>query len=270
MNKKNIITLVVLVLIVTIVGVVLTRLQIGPSAGLALFNRPTPTLQRPENLAQADAFYEQGQLQQAFDAYSVAIDARQGVAEAYAGRGDIYTQWRRFREAANDYSASLEVQRDPIVLGKRCNAYRLLAKFDLALQDCQEAIQLDPEYIDAYIAQAVLHLEQGQAEAAKQVIEQAMTIDPTVARLHQALGQIEISQGHTDAGIAALDEAIRLDPKQPQFYWDRGFAYYTLGKLKESSEDMERVIQNGDPEKDGELIYQAGSLLASLKGALNP
>jgi len=271
MKKKNLITLGLIILIVAIVGVALTRLQLGPGARLAFLNpfAPTPTIQSAW-ITQGDEFFQQGQMEAAFTAYSAAIKAGEELAKAHAGRGNIYTQWRRFREAEQDYSAALNIQRDPVVLANRCVVNRLLAKFDIALQDCQEAIQLDPEYIDAYVALSVLHLERGQADLAKETIETGLQIKSDNPNLHYALGQIEISQGRTEAGIAALDEAIRLDPNQPQFYWDRGFAYYSLAKLAEASQDMQMVIEKGNPDRDGELIYRAGSLLASLQGALNP
>jgi tetratricopeptide (TPR) repeat protein len=270
MSKRNLFSLAALVVIIAVVGVILTRKQIGPSAGLALFSRATPTPAPPDFITQGNDHLAQSQFDLAYNAYNAAINAKENLSQAYAGRGDVYAQWRRFREAAQDYSTSLEMQRDPVVLSKRCNMNRLLAKFDQAHQDCQEAIQADPKYIDGYVSLAVLYLEQGKGENASETIDQAMAIDSTTPSLYYARGQIEISQGHTDAGIEALSEAIRLDPNQPQFYWDRGFAYYTTGKLEEASKDMKQVIAHGNPDKDGELIYQAGSLLASLEGALNP
>lgn len=262
MNRKTLVTLGITVLIVVVIGVVITRLQGSPGAILPLPGANAPS----EKMRMAGELMQSNQLEQAFQLYSEAIEEGEDAAAAHARRGDIYMQWRRFDEAALDYSAALKIARSAEVLASRCNTYRLLAKFDLATNDCNEAIELNPEYIDGYVALAFLYLERRDFENAQATIEKGLTVNPDSAQLHYVLSQVELNQGHTDKAIAEMTEAIRLDPDEPQFYWDRGFAYYVTGKLPEAKADMQSVIDVGNPEKHGELIYQAGSLLKSLSG----
>jgi tetratricopeptide (TPR) repeat protein len=267
MKKKNLITIAVITIIVIVVGVIFTQLQNSPSGlSLPFGSSVSGEGQTSADVARGNQLYATGDLEGAFNAYSMAIEAGEDLANAYAGRGNVYTSWRRFIEAEIEYSASLEYERQPGVLASRCNVYRLLAKFDLAIIDCQETIELDPEFIDGYIALTLLHLEQGDLDSAATVIDEALQIAPESAIINYTYGQVVRNQGKFEQAIEAYSEAIRLDPTEPQFYWDRGFTYYMTGQLGLSKADMQSVIDNGTPEIHGELIYQAGSLMNSMSG----
>ena len=63
-----------------------------------------------------------------------------------------------------------------------------------------------------------------------------------------------------------LTKGIEISPTQPKYYWERGFLYYVAGQVTKAKEDMQKVLDNGNPETDGELLLNAGSLLKSLEG----
>lgn len=265
MNKRNMITGIAIVAIVTIIGMMTSRLQSGNSPASLL---PGGEPAAPKSLVdQGDQYFAATQLEKAHQAYSSAIQAGEDLARAYAGRAGVYAQWRRFDDASYDYSSSIKVERTPGVLASRCNTYRLLTKYDQALKDCQEAIQLDPEYVDAYIAISLVYLERGDFEAATASVNKGLEIDPESSALYYALAQVEINSGNTEAGIADLTHAIELSPENPQLYWERGFLMYMSGKIPETRADMQKVIDVGVTGRDDELIFKAGSLLESMKGS---
>lgn len=202
--------------------------------------------------------------EQALHAYDDAIAAGEDLAGAYAGRGRAYAALRRFREAVEDYDASLKYDRTADVLASRCNALRLLARPAEAMEDCEEAISLDSDNVDAHLASALLWLEQNDLNKARAEVGAAEEINPKSAEAQYALAQIEVAAGEYEAAATALSECIELDPSQPRYYWDRGFIHYSLGRFEEAKADMRAVLEYGDPETDGELMFNAGKLLRSL------
>ena len=246
-----------------------TQLREGPVDESPLIDRSPvsePTEPGPvvDHVREGDELLQARRYEQAIEAYDEAIEKGADLARAYAGRGQAYAALRRFREAVTDYDKSLEYDRTADVLASRCNASRLLARSDEAMTNCQEAISLDPENVDARLALAMLYLDQNSPEEARSEIEAAREIDPGSAKAHYVLAQVEVAEGKYEAAVASLTRCIEIDPSQPRYYWDRGFIHYSLGKIDQAKEDLYAVIELGNPETDGELLFNAGQLLRSL------
>lgn len=222
---------------------------------------PAPVV---DSVGQGDNLLQARRYEQAISAYDGAIEAGDDLGRAYAGRGKAYAALRRFRAAVEDYDASLKYDRTADVLASRCNALRLLAKPAEAINDCEEATRLDPDNTDAHLASAMLYLEQNDLEKARAEVTVASELDPKSVQSQYVLAQIEVTEGNYEAASAALSECIALDPAQPRCYWDRGFIYYSLGRIEEAKADMRAVLEYGDPETDGELMFNAGKLLRTL------
>lgn len=211
-----------------------------------------------------DQLLQSGRYDQAVAAYNEAIEGGHELARAYAGRGHANMSLRQFKQALEDFSMSLEYERNPVVLASRCNAYRLLDDLSSALQDCREAIELAPENMDVRIAFAMLLLDKGDIDEARSEANAAHEINPNSAKPYYILAQIYSIEGNYEEAIKSLSECIEIDPDEPIYYWERGFLYYSLGKVEESKKDMRAVLEYGETYKDGELMFEAGNLLRSL------
>ena len=75
-------------------------------------------------------------------------------------------------------------------------------------------------------------------------------------------------QGSADEVIQNLSKAIELNPNEPQYYWERGFMYFSNGLIKKFEADMTKILEIANPESDGEILLKAGTLLNSYKGNL--
>ena len=80
-----------------------------------------------------------------------------------------------------------------------------------AIEDYDEAIRLNPQYIEAYGNRGFAYLNLGQFEAA----------------------------------IGDYSEAIRLDPRYADAYAGRALSYTALGKDSEADEDVKRAEELG-------------------------
>jgi tetratricopeptide (TPR) repeat protein len=261
MTRKNIFQLLSITAIVIVVGIVITWLPNLRPAGTVQENTPVPTQGAVEI---GDQLASEGKFEEAFALYNTAIQNNTDLAAAYSGRGGIFTHWRRFAEAANDFTTSLNYNNTAEVLVSRCNAHRMLANPDAALQDCNEALELNPELAEAYLALAMLHLDQGDTAEAESAVQKALEVNPDSATTHHVLAQIKLIEGDMDGAIETLTKSIEIDPNQPQYYWDRGFTYYMTGQIEPAKEDMRRLLEVGLPERDGELLLRAGTLLTSF------
>jgi tetratricopeptide (TPR) repeat protein len=252
---------IVIVAATTVVAVLLFLLQFSrfyiPWVG-QLFSNPGA------NLVEGNRLLESGQYPQAITVFNSAILDGYDLANAYAGRGDAYRNLRRFDEAIDDYTTSLKYVRSATVLAARCSVYTALAQFDLSRSDCEAAISLDAQNVDARIASGLLYLELGDSVRAYEEVETAIQIDPRSVNAHFALSQIETSRGDLNMAVTAVSKCIELDPKNARWYWERGYLYFLMGQTDLSGADMQAVLKYGKPDVDGELLLRAGTMLHQL------
>lgn len=259
MNKfTRIILLLVGLLIILVVVIIATN---NSDLFLGLFGKKQQT-----GLTYGEQLLSERRYEEALSFFHDKVQKGENLQLSYFGRGNALIGLRRFEEGIQDYTSSLDIQRLPIVLASRCNTYRIIGKFDSALSDCNEAINLDPQIPDAYLALSLLYLEQGNLPEAKKAVQELIQLDPDNATTYFTLSRILTMEGKFEEAIDSLTTAIQLDPDQPQFYWERGFLYYSNAKIPESEADMRKLIEIANPETDGELIYQAGTLLKTYSG----
>lgn len=97
----------------------------------------------------ADAYWRQGEIEQAIADYTKAIELDPRYARAYFGRGLIYHNQEKLEEAVAEYSKAIEV--DPAfasAYNNRALIYRKRGDTDLAIADFEMYLELTPRVFD--------------------------------------------------------------------------------------------------------------------------
>ncbi len=63
----------------------------------------------------------------------------------YAARGNIYSQMKEYQKSIDSYSKAIEIKSYSDFYRGRCNTYYQFGKFENAIADCSEAINLNPK-----------------------------------------------------------------------------------------------------------------------------
>ena len=132
-----------------------------------------------------------------------------------------------FSDALSQTVERVPVLDQSIVYFYRGTAYNLKGDYDHAIADYNQAIQLQPNFAEAY-------KNRGNAHAAK---------------------------GDTDRAITDFDRAIQLQPDYAGAYLDRGFAYVEKGEKEKATADFKKVLELSD---DPYLRQQAEEQLKAL------
>jgi len=122
-------------------------------------------------------------------------------------------------------------------------AYINQKKYDLALADLSQALQLDPNYAAAYSDIATLYALQGDFDHAIDDASKAIELNPNGASYYHNRGVFYAEAKHEyEIAISDFDKAIELKPDDPSYYRERGMAFYWIGDYDSALTDFDRAI----------------------------
>ncbi len=97
--------------------------------------------------------------------------------------------------------------------------YMRRQQYDIALNRLEKAVEIAPDYADAYNALAVLYDQLGQSLEARQFYEKAVSLDPAGSDIHNNYGQFLCKRGNWDQAhehfMKALDNPLYRTPEIP-------------------------------------------------------
>jgi adenylate cyclase len=144
---------------------------------------------------------------------------------------------------------------------------RNVRDLEIALRFCQEALEIDPQYVHAWalvaLCQAYLHIAAKSEESGLSAADKALSLDPTVAEAHAARGRVLAGLGRHRDALAAHEESLRLDPNSFDVRYNFGRTCAQIGRHEAAIEHLERASALLDTD------YVSLSFLAQCYSALN-
>lgn len=119
----------------------------------------------------------------------------------------------------------------------------LRGNFGEAIACWQRAVELQPDFADAYQQQGYVFQKQEEFEQAISCYLKALEINPNWAETHYNLGLCFVQQNRWSEAIAHFQEAIKLKPDDAQTYGDCGKAFLEQGKIDEAILYFQTAIQ---------------------------
>jgi lipoprotein NlpI len=164
-------------------------------------------------------------------------------AIAYYNRGNLYMSIDLDRAIA-DYNQAIQV--DPKFVDAyyfRGVAYENKEDYDRAFVDFTHTIELDPKYASAYKGRCGVYNVKPDYDRAIADCNDAIRLDPKDFWAYILRGSAYEAKHNDDLGIADYTHAIELDPKSVTAYEDRGVAYSAKGNYDRSIADYNQAIQ---------------------------
>jgi clan AA aspartic protease (TIGR02281 family) len=169
---------------------------------------------------------------------------RTSLEIAYNSRGFAFIEAQRFIDAANDFSAVINL--NPSIAGyydNRQNAYRSAGRFQDALNDANNAIRLAPTYSFVYRGRGSVYNDMGQYSVALSDYTQAIQISPGDGGLFIDRGKIFVRMGRLQEAISDFSHALELDTKWTAAFRERGLAFKQVGQIDAALRDLTVFVQ---------------------------
>jgi adenylate cyclase len=134
--------------------------------------------------------------------------------------------------------------------------------FELA----QNAFALDDKSSLAHITKAFVYLYKRQHEKAIDEAKQAIEVNPNFANAYGTLGVYLNYAGRPEEAIQPLKKAFRLNPMPPEFYfYHLGFAYLMTGRYEKAIAEYEKPLHR-NPDNLFSHLYLAATYSLAGRG----
>jgi adenylate cyclase len=124
---------------------------------------------------------------------------------------------------------------------------------DKAIEFFQRAIELDPNYADAYAALAGAYYEAvvsgwsefraEELERAEALAKKALALDPATTRAYRLLGLINLSRKRYDLALEQIDRALEYNPSDADSFAYRGAILVWAGRAADALPWLEGALR---------------------------
>jgi tetratricopeptide (TPR) repeat protein len=224
------------------------------------------------------ALQELGEWDRAAENYRQALQLQPNYVKAHNYLGNVFKGLGRWEEAIACYRQALKIQPDFQEASNNLNAalrqgqapppnpqaeaysrigyaFWSLGQWQLAADNYQRAIRLQPTLAEGHYDRGVSLEKLGALEEAMICYRQALKIKPGYAAAHNALGAI--MEGQTDEAIVQFRTAIKFDPDHPSAHVNLGMLLLRKGQFEEGWFHYEwRLKTQAEPFKSFALLTQ--------------
>jgi tetratricopeptide (TPR) repeat protein len=185
--------------------------------------------------------------QKALADYNKAIELEPNNARYsffYSGRGWLYQTLKQYDKAIADYSKGIEL--DPnmgMFYFDRGNVYSDLKQYDKAIADYTKTIKLEPNDVSAYSARGLVYEKSKNYQRAIADYTKLIELQPNQSWHYAARARIYNYLEDYAKVIADFSSAIALEPKNDGFYNSRGLAYYFSQDYQKALADFSSAIE---------------------------
>ena len=179
----------------------------------------------------ASIYEDQGSYQKALDEYDKLLDLVSASTSKIVDGAIKKAESTDILGGAIAMSAAFAFYPEKIYfLRKRSEAYRLLRRYDDALNDADYAINLAPTNPLGYMQR----------------------------------GYVEFSMDRVDDSLRDFDKVLQLDPEEDTANWGRGFVYCLKGNYKKAAEDFDKYGQTPTVDMYVKYSYVYRALMLKL------
>jgi tetratricopeptide (TPR) repeat protein len=189
-----------------------------------------------------------------------------GLEQALADRPD----WRRAARWGWGLLLGFSVAVNLLASVERCAdvyvsagaSMQELGKMPEAMELCQQALRINPDYADAYFHLGNVFLQEGKVSDAIRHYEQALRIEPDYAEAHYNLGNVLLQEGKVSDAIGQYEQALRINPDYAEAHYNLGNVLLQEGKVSDAIGRYEQALRS-KPDY-AEAHYNLGLALVRL------
>ncbi|SEA44471.1 putative PEP-CTERM system TPR-repeat lipoprotein [Desulfuromusa kysingii] len=210
---------------------------------------------------QLQAIYMSGILQMDLGDMAAAQASIDKLLSSFPDRSDgsrlngflLYRQ-EKYEEAKIALEDSLKKQQHLLSYFFLGLSYYGLENYEIALNQFQKALDLNPSFERARILVSMTLLKQKRLDDAIIEVQKVLRTNPDNAYAHNILGSAYLADGQYDQGMAELETATDLDPDLADAHLKRGIFHLAKGQGAEGEADLVKAVDAAPEVLNGRLM----------------
>jgi tetratricopeptide (TPR) repeat protein len=193
---------------------------------------------KPQVLKLSDVLqlHRDGQIGQAEAEYGKLIAAGAKEPLIYTNLGAIYSQSERWDLAIEQYQQALKLQPNyPEAHSNLGNTFKAMGRLDEAIAAYETALGYRPDFVEAHLNLGTVLEELGRLEEAIGSYREALRLQPDYHLAYNNLGNALKAKGDLAGAMAAYGRSVQI---QPQF----ADGYFNIGNVLQEQERLEEAI----------------------------
>ncbi len=186
-------------------------------------------------------------------------------AEVWIQGGNQLRAKGQYSEAIAFYQEALNFNPDAVeAYGHLGDLYWRQGDLTQAIAYCQRALKLEPQSGEVYKTLGNIFQSQEKWAAAERAYQQAVQIIPEFAAAYANLGSLYYRRGESQRAIACYEKALTLEPAQGALYWNLGTLYHDLERLGEALESWQDALRREPTLGTAQRYLTIGNALLTL------
>jgi len=136
--------------------------------------------------------------------------------------------------------------------------YANKGQYDLAIDEYNKAIELNPQELYAYLKRGDSYLKKSQYDLALSDYSKVIEIDPRDPRGYTMRGLLYVDKGQYALCVADLDKAIELDPKMIGAYYNKAIACVQMGRKDEAIKAFKLFLHYAPSNPSNDAFIEEG------------
>jgi tetratricopeptide (TPR) repeat protein len=198
---------------------------------------------------------EEGNLNQAVEAFRLATQAEPDFAPAYRELGALLLNLKRPQEAIDAYLKLVELKpgqpENHLLLAQ---AQEAAGRAGQALRTYERALKLAPESTEAHYRAGALLVEQQRFAEARSILLKALELDPERPGTHRSLADALYFLKRHEEAAQHFEKAISLGDESADIYTRYGLALEQLDRREEAITALQEALKQ-NPEDTDALRY---------------
>ena len=158
--------------------------------------------------------------------------------------GLLHQQRGEWAEARKFFELVQTAQPDnPQILDAIGHTWQCQKDFDKAIDYWRRAVELNPDYADAWQNLGLAHEHQGELPETIACHQKVTALRPEQSKSHRLLGSAQLDYGLLPAARQCFDRAVELAPDDPEAIWQRFFLRGLVGEFPDAWADYECRFQ---------------------------
>ena len=192
----------------------------------------------------AIAYSKNDNIDEAIQILNAIVQQHPEYAQAHANLGIVYTQQKRFTEAAHEFEAALELApSDDTVRLSYVKTLTALLQYDRAAPIIHDYLQRHPHEFEALYFAGLVERGLGNYAEAERDFRQAVALNPNHAEAHYNLGFVLARLGKPAEARPELEKALQLNPDSSEARFQLAAVLRTLGQQNAAHEELNILQQ---------------------------